>query len=528
MTMARNLDIADLRLFSLSVMRDCHEDLSDPVYVEPAAKILTAVMGSSPTAFAQVAVPTLAHCKENIRHPKSREHVVHLLGLVSSILEVRIAHVSRITEASLNAEAVKATDTAFIALFDDIYKQILPQAAEEELETKREPFAKLRGAINGMALLIRQPAIGSYGPGFRNLLPEDILGRIWAMLTELCQRPSTFLSDSFLLWETTEDIESFSSDVITAVQQAAAAYPEGCKSFISEIVQDTRHLALRESQFPGTLGESPVARELRKAAFISCADLPFGDRGLQLFVHILRTLQDELQAYIDSRSSLMTWRYFIDAMFHAYLHIKGAIASGPAEQGLPAVRRGTWANYVATKYPQLLHESNEPSEPNGCLSQDASLIALFVTRHLYRRATIAVQGAEPALSIRLNPDHVGSVVANWSAEYLLAVASMAGRALSDLKEPLQSSLFSPEDSLAMFRAGDLYQDIGNSPQRQWIGVCFQDIISSEVSSVGSLPLAVRPFLPCGDDQLLYFTLEFLSNLYPSTLRPIVSSQSDHS
>ena len=500
---SKRLDGEDLAAFVFSVMRDCLEDLSNPTYVEGAGKLLLCVLAASPNAFAIAVTPTITQCKDNLRRPKSPAHAAGILSLLNSMLSVRLQIIGTgLPEVSLETQALRTTDPAITALFDDVYAPNCVLVAD----SLTKPSIKATPAIQGMGLLMTQPAAHSIATSFARLLPTELCDRIYRKISELVLDPtSVFPSlDQPDSWD-------FLPAATLAMHQAAGAYPAGWKPFLDAFVQTSRDLVqLSESDH---LKRTLIDRLFARVAYISSSRPNSGDRQT-LFNDFLSCIVHEFLELRKRGDAPEYWVSYVASIQRAYLFLVDSLDDAE-RKWLSNVYQGQgWIDYIAQKFPTIprlvrldiearkAHQqpvgqsppsTAAPSADVDCSTlQDASLFVLFIVRQFWRSGTsFAVLDGSSVPIVNFNKVWLrgfrnGTVLdRRVKEEFWNQVANLTRSVVERIPGTEQAQMDLPIEVLHLFQARD-YVAANDG------GAALSDITISKTISVVEAPIKTQP------------------------------------
>ncbi|KAM0330038.1 hypothetical protein ACHAQA_004209 [Verticillium albo-atrum] len=500
-TLAEKLTDTDLRDFALTVQRDCLDDLANPTYAAGSGKLLVAVHGAKPSAFAMMVSPTLTHVKENLRHTRSSEHTRSLLALSNALLKLRAALVDP-SMAAEDLQAFRSTEAAFVSLHREAYALPFHQATNPG--APKDVVSIGLEAIEGMGLLVVQPT-ASPGSKFGLMLREE-------QASEICTELSTFLfsaeSDAG-----SESTAALVDQALLALQKAGSIFPLAFPKLVSDSFAFCREAA---SKSPDGL-QASLHYILPKLAFIGCSELPKSENKTEHFVLLLGSFLTELKSTIHSKASAQAWveyaigiqvalRYYRDACETSLgRSIKAELRQGnERQQNEDAAREAEdprfttahWVQYVSKRFPTLptIQDQEDATSESGAqdsileqltrgdaaeqLIGDFILISLVVTRELYRRATsIVAADGNTGVSIGLSADFEDSSNGEQERQdrYLQLIADTAKFVVSQMSRRQQEGLSLIEEVPSLFHSNDLitqadtqstsYRDLA---QKNWV------------------------------------------------------------
>ncbi|GAP82926.2 putative DNA repair transcription protein mms19 [Rosellinia necatrix] len=150
------LDGEYLQSFLDNAWRDLKEDIPDPRYTAQAGRLLIAVVGAAPEAFALLMPRALEHIKKAIKNNNSVLHKRHLMALMSSVVKLRLHLVSglRPDQYQSEDEGLLLDDYFGDSLFHDLYQPFWEEhsAASSPIEY----VSILREAMQGLGALVGQ------------------------------------------------------------------------------------------------------------------------------------------------------------------------------------------------------------------------------------------------------------------------------------------------------------------------------------------------------------------------------------
>ncbi|KAF3344767.1 hypothetical protein VdG2_06953 [Verticillium dahliae VDG2] len=477
-TIAEKLTGNDLRDFALTVQRDCLDDLSNPTYATGSGKLLVAVHGAKPSAFAIMVSPTLTHVKENLRHTRSSEHTRSLLALSNALLKLRAALVDPSMTAD-DLQAFRSTEPAFVSLHREAYALPFHQATNPG--APKDVVSIGLEAIEGMGLLVIQPSASS-GSKFGLMLREEAA-------SEICSELSTFLfaaqHDA-----ASESTSALVDQTLFALQKASIIFPPVFPKLVSDSSTVCRSAA---SSSPAEL-QATLHYILPKLAFTGCSEVPKSGEKTKHFVLLLGTFLSQLSSSFDSEATANVWveyaigvqaamRYFRDACKASLGRtIKTELRQGnerqqnedaTREKADPRFSAERWVQYVSQRFPSLVTaqtqealsefktgdiETSAAEDAADQLIGDFLLISLFVTRQLYRRATAIVSPEDNvSASIALSSDFKeGSDEEEQSQDqYLQLLSDTAKFIVSQMNRSQQDALSLIEEVPSLFHSDDL-------------------------------------------------------------------------
>ncbi|EEY20010.1 conserved hypothetical protein [Verticillium alfalfae VaMs.102] len=497
-TIAEKLTGNDLRDFALTVQRDCLDDLSNPTYATGSGKLLVAVHGAKPSAFAIMVSPTLTHVKENLRHTRSSEHTRSLLALSNALLRLRAALVDPSMTAD-DLQAFRSTEPAFVSLHREAYALPFHQATNPG--APKDVVSIGLEAIEGMGLLVIQPSASS-GSKFGLMLREEAA-------SEICSELSTFLfaaqHDA-----ASESTSALVDQTLFALQKASIIFPPVFPKLVSDSSTVCRSAASRS---PAEL-QATLHYILPKLAFTGCSEIPKSGEKTEHLVLLLGTFLKQLNSSFDSEATANVWveyaigvqaamRYFRDACEASLGRtIKTELRQGnerqqnedaTREKADPHFSAERWVQYVSQRFPSLVTvqtqealselksgdiETSAAEVAADQLIGDFLLISLFVIRQLYRRATAVVFPEDNmSASIALSSDFKeGSDEEKQNQDqYLQLLSDTAKFIVSQMDRSQQDALSLIEDVPSLFHSDDLipqadgqtasYRELA---QKEWI------------------------------------------------------------
>ncbi|KAM0287761.1 hypothetical protein ACHAQH_000293 [Verticillium albo-atrum] len=476
-TIADKLTDNDLRDFALTVQRDCLDDLANPTYAAGSGKLLIAVHGAKPSAFAIMVSPTLTHVKENLRHTRSSEHTRSLLALSNALLKLRATLVDP-SMAAEDLQAFRSTEPAFVSLHREAYALPFHQATNPG--APKDVISIGLEAIEGMGLLIIQPSASS-GSKFGLMLQEKAA-------SELCSELSTFLfaaeSDAG-----SESTSALINQALIALQKASIIFPPVFPKLLSDGFEVCHAAASRST----AERQATLHYVLPKLAFIGCSEVPKSKHKTENFELLLGTFLTELNSTLNSKASADIWVEYAIGVQVALRSYRDACESSLGRPIKAELRQGNerqqnedaarekedarfsaagWVQYVSQRFPtfatiekQEVTSGPEAEIVGGSALEDAAeqlfgdfiLIGLFVTRQLYRRATavVAVDG-DAGVSIRLSDDFENSNDEEQQKQdqYLQLLSGTAKFIVSQMNRSQQDSLALIEEVPSLFHATD--------------------------------------------------------------------------
>lgn len=454
-TIATRLKGDNLRDFSLTVTRDCVNDLSNAMYTASAGRLLVSVMSATPGSFLLMVSPVITHVKENLRHPKAASHSQDLLKLLHVILETRIL----LVEAEMLPQErsdFAAIDTIFQSLYDDVYRKSVdlgtnPDASDDDLKLSTQ-------AVQGAGALVCQQPAASVSIGSSESTEKASTGRLLSgdKCSEICN-----VLFSIIIQTATGAIRSQSAasdelvnETTKALQRAVTAFPSGFPPLVHKAVR-----IIRESWSKGDVDAVSVVRTLCPiVAFVGCSELPPSPAdGLSAFILTSKALHTELVAAIDSNAEVKVWCALAAGLQAAIRCFNDACKSSAVSSN-----EISWDNNslstISTKYPEL-----QASEiDTGVVTQTAQsatqvygdflLISLYLARDLYRKATkeVASHPRSGLKALDLSDNFVATADRPAETQYLYLVSALAGFVFGEMSEGQQLSLNAPAYALHMF------------------------------------------------------------------------------
>lgn len=419
----------ELRDYTLTVTRDCVNDLSNPTYTAAAGRLLISVLSANPGAFVLMVAPALTHIKENLRHPKSPMHSQDLLKILRIILETRLL-LTGVRMADQERTDFAAVDSGFKTLYSDVYKKAVElgsttDASYDDVKMSTE-------AVQGAGALVCQRVVTTAATHESQtqpylLLPEGTCAEICDVLFSIASQPRD---------ETTRSTSSdeLVNESIQALQRSVQAYPWGFKPLVERGVTIIR----KSYSNPGPESVATIQRLCSALAYVGYLDLRQSlTNGLRNFLCLSCALATELLAAIDAKADPSVWSAFAGGIHSAALYFNDACMELAPKESLTTAQ-DYWFSGLVAKFPELNTLGAATIEEAGSRDQllvvpeaqqrvpdttsaaelrnDGLLITLYVCRLLYRRATKPVK-AHPQTgkkALDLSDDFTG---AEKSAEY---------------------------------------------------------------------------------------------------------------
>ncbi|POR34522.1 DNA repair/transcription protein mms19 [Tolypocladium paradoxum] len=418
----------ELRDYTLTVTRDCVNDLSNPTYTAAAGRLLISVLSANPSAFLLMVAPALTHIKENLRHPKSPLHDQDLLKILRIILETRLL-LTGVHMADQDRADFAAVDSVFKTLYNDVYKKAVEvgsttDASYDDVKLSTE-------AVQGAGALVCQRVVTatsheSQTQGYL-LLPEGTCAEICGVLFSISSQPRD---------ETTRSTGSdeLVNEAIRALQRSIQAYPWGFRPLVE------RGVAIIRKSYSDPCPESVamIQRLCSTLAYVGYLDLrQCPANGMRNFVCLSRALATELLVAIDVKADPAVWSALAAGIHSAALYFNDACMELAPQEGLMTAQ-DYWLSGLVDKFPELNTigaTTNEEADSRDQLlvvpeaqrrvsdaiavaelRNDGLLITLYVCRLLYRRATkpLEVHPQSGKKALDLSDDFTG---ADQSAEY---------------------------------------------------------------------------------------------------------------
>ncbi|ODA80414.1 hypothetical protein RJ55_03372 [Drechmeria coniospora] len=438
-TLTTRLEADLLRDFTLTVTRDCLNDLSNPVYTAAAGRLLVSVLSASTTAFVLVVAPTITHIKENLRHPKSPRHGQDLQKILHIILETRLLlrHVDMTDQERSDFSAV---DPIFKSLYAEVYKAPLELAIKDD--PTHDDIKLSTVAVQGASALIRQWVTdkvdvqdGRVQSDVYLLLPE-------ATCTEVCDALFIILQRQSLRCHRVA-FDELVNETISALQRAVLAYPR----MYNQLVKQSSALIRKNNISPDPEAVGAATQRLCSIlAVVGFSNLrPSPTNGARHFVNLISTMSTDLFVAMDVGSPFSTcfglvsgimamMQYFHDACGDLLAGVK----QSPTEVAYPWLSRfmnryqalerigvaGSEQVLVDEPYqtPEFRNDATIDKEKMVELQNDGLLVAMHVCRLIYRRATKAVESPFPALGLS---DDFSGVDKDSENQYLHQLSRLA-------------------------------------------------------------------------------------------------------
>lgn len=463
-TLASRLADDDLRDYTLTVIRDCVNDLATPMYTTSAGRLLVSVLSANPSTFVLMVAPTVTHIKENLRHAKSPTHSLDLLKILRIVLETRLL-LTDSTMAEQERTDFAAVDGVFKTLYADIYRSMLCQATDSN--ASEEEFKLSTEAAQGVGALISQRQLAERGA---ETLSNETLPLLLPAST--CEESSNTLFE-IATQSRDERVRKFGADELVnettrALQRVTQAFPEGFRPLAGKSQQILRRAAAE----PSEQSLETIQSLSSLLAYIGCSSvLGSGAVTLQNFLLVARVLMRELHVASDSKASPSIWCAFVFGLHSAIRYLNDAcLEKGATTDG--AQNPGSWTE-ITSRYPQLASfgtdddaQISTPSAPGSSISEtrsDALLVSLYLVGSLYKRA---VQPAADRGQLVLSDDFNGSETQH-ERRYLYLLSEMAAFVIHELSEEQQSSLEVEKYSINLFW-GDEVVPLNNVSSLSWL------------------------------------------------------------
>ncbi|KAF7564082.1 hypothetical protein G7046_g78 [Stylonectria norvegica] len=451
-TLATRLQGNNLRDYTLTVTRDCVNDLSNTAYTAAAGRSLVSVLSAKPSAFVLMVSPVITHVKENLRHPKVSMHSQDLLKILYVILETRILLVDA-EMSTEDREDFAAVDTIIKSLYNDVYNT--PVQLGSKSNASQDEIKIATQAVQGAGALVRQrPAKFSGlsdGNGPNRLLPEETCSQI-------CEALFSILVQSITDQSQLSEADDLVDETTKALQRAVRSYPSGFKPLADKSIS-----IIRSSwQDRGDSDASEIIPALGShLAFVGCSELPKTPaEGFSHFIYYTQSLLSELLHALDAKAEPRVWCALAGAIQSLVRYFNDACLQSKAQDVLP-FNGEAWQQRISDTYPALNGNDGIAAKVQGPISPTSSaaeirneflLVGLFVVRQLYRRATITVEAhsntGKRALS--LSDDFRGSDQAS-EYQYLHLISVLAGFIVHEMSEAQQLSLKIEEYAFTLFR-----------------------------------------------------------------------------
>ncbi|PHH81304.1 hypothetical protein CDD82_1048 [Ophiocordyceps australis] len=436
------------RDYSLTVTRDCAEDFSSSTYTAPAGRLIVSVMSSSVGAFVLMVTPAITHIKENLRHPKSSVHSSHLIKILRVILETR-QFLANTDMTNQDRRDFAAVDAIISTLYGDVYQNLIQGACNDGVE--REEVTLLAEAVQGVGALVCQRALDPLGivqeQGQKSntslLLSVSIYVEICDSLFNIaCHSDNEhFLSPEF---------HQLLNQVMTALRNSIEAYPPGFKSLIKTALQHIRETYVG----PTAYSAQRIGNLASILAFTGCSTLsPSLENAMENFLRLSLMLLLELMRTVDAHLGTEIWCALATGLQVTAYYVKDSCRNENAkthinlDTQLELGQDFSFTSLIA-KYPVLkaldtcgtgmadfvdqdlripvLRDASE-------FRQDFLIIALFYSRHLYRKTTkpVELNNHQGKKMLALSDDFNGS---NHAAEvrYLRKISDYASLVIAEI------------------------------------------------------------------------------------------------
>lgn len=443
-TLATRLKGDDLRDYTLTVTRDCVNDLSNTTYTAAAGRLLVSVLSANPSAFVLMVAPAITHIKENLRHPKQPLHTQDLLKLLHVILETRILLVDSDMTAQERSD-FGAIDVIFKTLYEDVYRTPVglgakPDASYDDIKISTQ-------AVQGAGALVCQRSVKTVDlpDASGRLIPEgtcsQVVEALFAIITQSISDDSRKTGSDELVNETTK-----------ALQRAIRGFTSGFKPLADHGMGIIR-ASWSSPQTIQTMGSL--------LAFVGCSELPSPPaEGLSHFIYYILTLTKELFTAMDAKADPSTWCALAAAIQSTARYFNDACLARSPEKEDP-LESDSWVQRIKEKYPELdtISGDGAPAEPPVLkpsavpattsiteIRNDFLLASVFIARQLYRSVSRSVGNGVLELS-------GGFTASDNAAEYqfLHLISGFAGFTVHEMSESQQLSLRAEEFALNLFR-----------------------------------------------------------------------------
>ncbi|KAI9167519.1 MMS19 nucleotide excision repair protein [Paramyrothecium foliicola] len=464
-SLATRLKEDDLRDYSLTVTRDCVNDLSNPTYTSSAGRLIISVLSANARAFVLMAAPTITHIKDNLRHPKSPLHTQDLLKILHVLLETRILLVNTEMSAA-DASDFGAVDAMFKPLYEDVYRAQLAAARKEnplydDLKTATQ-------AVQGAGALVCQQSAKASNAlgGLGNSTPALLLPE--STCSDISDTLFAIVADASLGKVRSEAADELVNETTKALERVARTYTSCFKPLVNQgmkLVRDSWH---ENQQNPA----EAIQNLCLALAFVGCSELPQSPAdGLGHFLYFAQTIMAELLAAIDQQTDPSIWCSLVTGLQSAARYFNDAcLAKNPDRT--QAFVDAPWVEAITQKYPSLTSlgaavEETGWSASSSSVSEirnDFLLIGLYIVKQLYQRAT-RLQDGPGTSGLILSQDFANEDVPSQN-QYLHLISGLAGFIVHELSEPQQLSLqveryavnLFHEDSIALPQAPSQSQE----------------------------------------------------------------------
>ncbi|PNY29196.1 DNA repair/transcription protein mms19 [Tolypocladium capitatum] len=419
----------ELRDYTLTVTRDCVNDLSNPTYAAAAGRLLISVLSANPCAFVLMVAPALTHIKENLRHPKSPMHSQDLFKILRIILETRLL-LTGVQMTDQERGDFASVDSGFKNLYSDVYKKAVnlgstadPSYDDVKLSTEAVQGA---GALVCQRIVTTTTTPESQAQAYL-LLPEGTCAEICDVLFSIASQSRDGVTQN-------TGSDELVNESIQALQRSIQAYPWGFRPLVE------RGVAMTQKSYSNPSPESvaTIQRLCSALAYVGHLDLRQSlTNGMRNFLCLSRALARELLAAIDAKADPSIWSAFAGGIHSAALHFNDACIELEPKEGL-TMAPDLWLSGLVDKFPELSSIGATTNADAGSRDQllvvpeaqrrvpdatsvaqlrnDGLLITLYVCRLLYRRATKPLE-AHPQTgkkALTLSDDFTG---VDKSAEY---------------------------------------------------------------------------------------------------------------
>ncbi|KAM0346589.1 hypothetical protein ACHAPU_005301 [Fusarium lateritium] len=458
-SLTRRLTGDNLRDYTLSVTRDCVPDLATTMYATSAGRLMISILSSKPSAFVLMAAPVLTHIKENLRHPKAPVHSQDLLKVLNIILETRFL----LTDLDMSAEDREdfaAIDSFFKSLYNDVYKSAVSLGSKED--ASYDDIKVASQAVQGAgALVCQRPAKSSdlsnngASANSERLLPEETC-------SEICESLFKILKKSCPGHPRSSGGDELINDTAKALQRAVRLFPRGFSGLVDESVKIIR--SSRQNSAVTEVSET-VTTLGGLMGFIGSSELPLQARnGFDHFFYLTRALVSELFDSLEAKSDSQIWCALVATVQSAIRHFNDACLAKNPDKDLPIEDEPLQkVGAVYTDLNQLggekqmdssygYHSRVPPTASVAEIRNEFLLVALFVARQLYRRATKVVethpQTGKQALSLS---DDFSNIDQASGHQFLYLISTLTGFIIHEFSESQQTALKAESFAITLFQ-----------------------------------------------------------------------------
>lgn len=497
--MAKRLEGAALVDFTLMVQQDCLEDLGNISYAKQAGKLLLAVVGAGPEAFATMASPVVNAVKDHVRRPISQKHTFAVLSLCNSILSLRSVHFQAAQATPESSRAFGANDATFIGLMNDTYQRTYTSMKLNTVIPKdADSIAVATEVVQGLGLLVEQRT------------PEGLL-----FTTDTIQG---VVNDLRIAWmHFRRDVPSENDVNSTVMEGLTPSLRASLRALTSGICTSLRSCLHAHPPFYSTIMEqcdpfetgSPVenasvryfGQMASDLAYIFCSKITSPEQGAKRYSEVLTFFLSVFEDFFNKRQHSDYWAYITTHGFSVAIRsfekaCEDFLGHPLKLEDLPSDPRFGWADWVPyirkrfklhtiqdeasvqfTEDTGVEHKIDPDREPGDLpdsenaeeqLTVDFLLISLYHVRQLYRKVTYATRADSMSVTMELEEGFTETTTGDEQHQdmFLSRLSEFAETVISKFPEKHQRDLFLADDVIVLFHGNEIFHSERAPHERQ--------------------------------------------------------------